>query len=94
MIELNLKKPFLDLDGNVSEGDDMGKVLARALMIGNEGDPCQMMDWALFFHRGETVQLDSSGFDKLKGYIENSKSLVNFAKGRLLQEMKAAKNGD
>ena len=92
MTELNLNKPLLDLDNAPVEKVTIGVVLAQQLISSTKGDALKFLDWAITLKQGKPLHLDISDKEKLKLFVESSETLTNLGKGRILQEILAAKN--
>lgn len=96
MITLDLNKSLLDLDGNpVKDSDDkpvtVGILLAGQLVNSSEGDALKFLDWAITLKQGKSLQLDASDKQTLETFVKGVKTLTNLGKGRILQEIAAAK---
>lgn len=81
---INLNKPVLDLEGNELPNSIMGQILAETLVYSKDGDPLKFFDWALKLHKGETLILDRSDYEKLRDFVKNSQNLPIITKAQIL----------
>lgn len=95
MITLDLNKPLLNLENEpVKDGDSVvtvGILLAGQLISSTEGDALKFLDWAITLKQGKPLQLDGSDKQTLETFVKGVKTLTNLGKGRILQEIAAAK---
>ena len=96
MITLDLNKPLLNLDNEAVKDETdkvatIGVLLASQLINSAEGDALKFLDWAITLKQGKPLQLDGSDKQTLESFVKGVKTLTNLGKGRILQEIAAAK---
>lgn len=92
---VNLNKPILSLAGKPLEGDPtLGRLLATYLVTlpNHPENRCKYFEWAMALHKGETLTLDTTDFERLKTLITNATELSILAANQLLTELKSCEN--
>jgi hypothetical protein len=86
----DFNKPLLDLDGN-PVGENLGKLLATALVSANTGDPLQCLTWSLDLYKFKPIELSNADLEFVKALISNTQVLTNLTKGQLIQIINESK---
>ena len=90
-MKYNFNIPFVDLDGNPTEGSQ-GKTLANVMANGSSNtDPLKFWEFAVLLNRGEAIELDTQDKEKVESFIKNATKLTNGAKAQLLLVLSQSK---
>ena len=93
-ITIELNEPIKDLDGKpmVPDGLTVGKVLGNVLVNQPEGNAVKFYEWAMSWHKGQIVEVDTSDWDLIYKFVENNKTLNVLAKYPILMALSDAKD--
>ncbi len=95
MKTINLTKTGVTLNGEELKEDgkpvSLGKILGNFLVSSTKGDALKYYDWACALYKGNTIQVDSSDFKKIRSFVEDHDQLTNLAKAQILKELDAVK---
>ena len=94
-MKVTLNKQFKQLSGAEMGGMRMGQVLAEALSASNKGNSIKLYNWALKLYNKESLEMDDTDFEVLRGLIETSEMIQNLFKAQItieLDKIKEASN--
>lgn len=80
-----------DVKGNELPGAErLADYLSTSLVSESEGPALKYLDWAEELVATGTLEVDTTDFDLLKNYAENTKRVTNLVKGQILRELRKA----
>lgn len=87
MKTIDLNFPLTEIDGtSITPELNAGKVLAKNLVQTAKGDPIKHFEWALKLSKGEALELDTSDYKYLKGFVEKHETLIILVKAQILSK--------
>ncbi len=87
-MKIDLNFNLLDLDGNIIENANAGKVVANSLVQQSKGDPLKFWEWALALNKGEALELDSSDLETFTTFVKDNENYAIIAKAQILKALK------
>jgi hypothetical protein len=87
-MKVDLNFNLLDLDGNMIENANAGKVVANNLVQQTKGDALKFWEWALALNKGEALDLDSSDLETFTSFIKDNENFAIIAKAQILKVLK------
>lgn len=87
-MKIDLNFNLLDLDGNIIENANAGKVVANSLVQQSKGDALKFWEWALALNKGESLELDSSDLETFTSFVKDNENFAIIAKAQILKVLK------
>jgi len=87
-MKIDLNFNLLDLDGNIIENANAGKVVANSLVQQSKGDALKFWEWALALNKGESLELDSSDLEVFTSFVKDNENFAIIAKAQILKALK------
>jgi hypothetical protein len=87
-MKIDLNFNLLDLDGNIIENANAGKVIANSLVQQSKGDALKFWEWALALNKGESLELDSSDLETFTSFVKDNENFAIIAKAQILKALK------
>jgi hypothetical protein len=87
-MKIDLNFNLLDLDGNIIENANAGKVVANSLVQQSKGDALKFWEWALSLNKGKSLELDSSDLETFTSFVKDNENFAIIAKAQILKALK------
>ena len=87
-MKIDLNFNLLDLDGNIIENANAGKLIANSLVQQSKGDALKFWEWALALNKGESLELDFSDLETFISFVKDNENFAIIAKAQILKALK------
>lgn len=84
-MKLNLNYDLKTLDGVEIPNSSVSKLIANLLSQDTKSEPLKKWELAKKLYAGEIVELDTTDFNMLKTFVEQSEQMTVLAKGQILE---------
>jgi len=87
-MKVDLNFDLSELDGTPALNNNLGKIIAGALVKQTKGDALKFWDWAVALNKGEALELDSSDQETLKNFVKENENMPIYIKAQFLMALK------
>lgn len=88
-MKVDLNFELFDLDGKLI--NKANKLISGLFMSEMKGDAEKLFDWAISFHKGDVVEMDSSDIEKIKTLLTTTERMAVMVKAPILKYLQSLK---